>query len=35
MTQYKPGNLVYLMSPQTSLLKMGSRKFKAMYIGPQ
>ena len=34
MTQYKTGYLVYLISPQMSLHKTSSRKFKAIYIGP-
>ena len=34
MNQYKPRDLVYLISPQTSLHKTSSRKFKVMYIGP-
>ena len=34
MNQYKPGDLVYLILHQTSLLKTRSRKFKVIYIGP-
>ena len=36
MTQYKnkPGNLVYLISPQTSLPKTSSRKFIVIYVEP-
>ena len=34
MTQYKQGELLYLISPQISLLKTSSRKFRAIYIRP-
>ena len=34
MTQYKLGDLVYLISHQTSLLKFSNRKCKAIYIAP-
>ena len=34
MNQYKPGDLVYLISLQMPLLKTGSRKTKVIYIGP-
>ena len=34
MTQYKPEDLVYLISPQASLLKSSSRAFRFIYIGP-
>ena len=35
MVQYKPVDLVYLISPPTSLLKTSSRKlYTVFYIGP-
>ena len=34
MSQYKSGDLVYLISPQKSLLKTSLRKFKVIYIEP-
>ena len=34
MTQYKPGDLVFLISPQTLLLKASSTNFKVIHIGP-
>ena len=34
MTQYKPGDLVYPISLQTSLCITRSRKIKAIYIKP-
>ena len=32
MSQYKPGDLVYLISAQTTLLKTSSRKFRVINI---
>ena len=34
MKQYKLGDLVYLISPQTSLFKTRTRKFEDIYIRP-
>ena len=33
MNQYKPGDLVYIILPQTSLYETNSRKYKVIYIG--
>ena len=32
--QYKPGDVVYVISCQTSLCKTSSRKFRFVYIDP-
>ena len=32
MTQYKPGDLVYLISSKTSLVKTSSRKFRVFLV---
>ena len=32
LTQYRPGELMYLMSPHASLLKTSSRKFRVIYV---
>ena len=32
--QYSSGDIVYLISPLTSQLKMSSRKFGVNYVGP-
>ena len=34
MTQDKPGELMYIISPQMFLLKISSRMFRIIYIGP-
>ena len=34
MTPCEPGDLVLLISPQTSLLKTSGRKFRAIFVGP-
>ena len=34
MTQYKPGDIVHLISLQSSLIKTCSRKFRLIYIRP-